>query len=192
MPEGVFSLLDSDTEVGIALVKHPLVKAVGFAGSRNAGRALLDMAAARPEPIPVFAEMSSTNPVFIFVRYAKTATALQPECTYLSRWEQANFPRNLESYSCRKPTNSETFINRLQELVLGSGQFHMLTAGIPRAYQSATTRRKTEKGVKQLAATPSSTNGQKKGADAALFETDVQSFLENPNWLQRSSVRQHL
>lgn len=66
LPEGVFSLLfDSGNRVGTALIKHPLVKAAGFTGSRIAGRILMDLAAARPEPIPFFAEMSSTNPVFI-------------------------------------------------------------------------------------------------------------------------------
>src|SRR5580704_14684562 len=66
LPEGVFSLLfDGGNRVGTALIKHPLVKAAGFTGSRVAGRILMDLAAARPEPIPVFAEMSSTNPVFI-------------------------------------------------------------------------------------------------------------------------------
>ncbi len=66
LPEGVFSLLfDSGTQVGVALVKHPMVKAVGFTGSRQAGRALMDLAAGRPEPIPFFGEMSSTNPTFI-------------------------------------------------------------------------------------------------------------------------------
>ena len=66
MPEGVFSLLfGKGTEVGTALVKHPWVKAVGFTGSRAGGRTLMDLAAARPEPIPVYTEMSSTNPVFI-------------------------------------------------------------------------------------------------------------------------------
>src|SRR5215467_14014724 len=51
--------------VGQALVRHPLARAVGFTGSRTAGRALFDAAAARREPIPVFAEMSSLNPVFL-------------------------------------------------------------------------------------------------------------------------------
>ena len=53
------------TQIGTALMKHPLVKAGGFTGSRVAGRVLMDMAASRPEPIPFYAEMSSTNPVFI-------------------------------------------------------------------------------------------------------------------------------
>src|SRR6476661_5762750 len=66
LPEGVFSLLfGSGTQVGTTLMKHPLVKAGGFTGSRIAGRILMDVAALRPEPIPFYAEMSSTNPVFI-------------------------------------------------------------------------------------------------------------------------------
>jgi len=66
LPEGVFSLLfDAGTRVGAALVKHPLVKAGGFTGSRIGGRTLMNLAASRPEPIPFYAEMSSTNPVFI-------------------------------------------------------------------------------------------------------------------------------
>jgi len=66
MPDGVFSLLfDNGIEAGLELVKNPLVKAVGFTGSFKAGKALYDAAVRRPEPIPVFAEMSSTNPVFI-------------------------------------------------------------------------------------------------------------------------------
>lgn len=66
MPEGVFSnLIGGGTTLGTALVKHPLVKAVGFTGSIRAGRALFDLAAQRPEPIPVFAEMGSVNPVVL-------------------------------------------------------------------------------------------------------------------------------
>lgn len=66
MPEGVFSLIfGSGRSVGQALVKHPLVKAVGFTGSRSGGRALMDASAAREEPIPIWAEMSAINPVFV-------------------------------------------------------------------------------------------------------------------------------
>jgi len=66
MPEGVFSNLNSSgIEVGSELVKHPGVKAVGFTGSIKGGRALYDLAAQREEPIPVFAEMGSINPVVI-------------------------------------------------------------------------------------------------------------------------------
>jgi NADP-dependent aldehyde dehydrogenase len=66
MPEGTFSMVfDSGFELGITLVTAPQIKAVGFTGSRKGGRALMDAAAARPEPIPVFAEMSSVNPIFV-------------------------------------------------------------------------------------------------------------------------------
>jgi alpha-ketoglutaric semialdehyde dehydrogenase len=66
MPEGVFSNLNSSgIEVGVQLVQHPQVKAVGFTGSIRGGRALFDLASKREEPIPVFAEMGSINPVVI-------------------------------------------------------------------------------------------------------------------------------
>lgn len=66
MPNGVFSNLNSkDTEVGTYLVRHPQTKAVGFTGSIKGGRALYDLAAKREEPIPVFAEMGSINPVIL-------------------------------------------------------------------------------------------------------------------------------
>jgi NADP-dependent aldehyde dehydrogenase len=73
MPNGVFSNLNSSgIEVGITLVKHPEVKGVGFTGSIRGGRALYDMAAQRPEPIPVFAEMGSVNPVVMLPNAVKT------------------------------------------------------------------------------------------------------------------------
>ncbi|CAM2185160.1 Alpha-ketoglutaric semialdehyde dehydrogenase 2 [Paraburkholderia sacchari] len=63
LPAGVFSLLfDAGHEVGSALVQHPAIRAVGFTGSRTGGLALVKLAAARTEPIPVYAEMSSVNP----------------------------------------------------------------------------------------------------------------------------------
>jgi NADP-dependent aldehyde dehydrogenase len=62
----LFSLLQGKNhELSGALVKHPFVRAVGFTGSLKAGRALFDIAAARPYPIPVFAEMGSVNPIVI-------------------------------------------------------------------------------------------------------------------------------
>jgi len=66
MPDGVFSNLNSSgIEVGVQLVQHPKIKAVGFTGSIRGGRALYDLASKRKEPIPVFAEMGSVNPVVI-------------------------------------------------------------------------------------------------------------------------------
>jgi NADP-dependent aldehyde dehydrogenase len=65
MPDGVFSMVHGAKDVGLALVNHPLLQAVGFTGSLGAGRALFNAASARPRPIPVYAEMGSINPVFM-------------------------------------------------------------------------------------------------------------------------------
>lgn len=76
MPSGVFSMLQGSTnELGGDLVRHVHTEAVGFTGSLGGGRALMDIAAARPRPIPVYAEMGSINPVFI----AEQAMANRPE-----------------------------------------------------------------------------------------------------------------
>jgi len=73
MPDGVFSNLNSSgIEVGAQLAKHPQVKAIGFTGSAGGGRALYNLAAQRPEPIPVFAEMGSVNPVILMPKVAQT------------------------------------------------------------------------------------------------------------------------
>ena len=72
MPNGVFSNLNSSgIEVGVQLAKHPQVKAIGFTGSVGGGRALYNLAAQREEPIPVFAEMGSVNPVVILPESVK-------------------------------------------------------------------------------------------------------------------------
>lgn len=66
IPAGVFGMVHGrGHEVGLALVRHPLTRVVAFTGSQAGGRALFAAAAARPDPIPVYAEMGSTNPVFV-------------------------------------------------------------------------------------------------------------------------------
>src|SRR5690606_20091824 len=87
IPKGVFQHIHGARfEVGQALVKHPLTKAVGFTGSFAGGKALFDLANQRPEPIPVFAEMSSVNPVILLPEslkknYADTAVKLAASLT---------------------------------------------------------------------------------------------------------------
>ena len=87
MPEGVFSLLyGAGFSVGQRLVQHPAIRGVGFTGSRAGGTALTALAAARPVPIPVFAEMSSANPIFILEnalreRWGAIATGLHASVT---------------------------------------------------------------------------------------------------------------
>jgi NADP-dependent aldehyde dehydrogenase len=74
LPEGTFSMLHGKgPEVSLALTTHPKTRAVGFTGSQRAGRALFDAAARRPEPIPVYAEMGSANPVFVLPEALKNS-----------------------------------------------------------------------------------------------------------------------
>jgi 2,5-dioxopentanoate dehydrogenase len=86
LPEGVFSLLfGSGSQIGTALMRHPLVKAGGFTGSVTAGRILMDVATSLPEPIPFYAEMSSTNPVlFRRRRCGNVLRTLRVDCTHRS------------------------------------------------------------------------------------------------------------
>jgi 2,5-dioxopentanoate dehydrogenase len=65
MPDGVFSSLNGGPEIGKKLVQHPRVKAIGFTGSFKGGKSIYDLAQQRDEPIPVYAEMGSVNPVFL-------------------------------------------------------------------------------------------------------------------------------
>ncbi|MFZ0861509.1 MAG: aldehyde dehydrogenase (NADP(+)) [Candidatus Sulfotelmatobacter sp.] len=179
LPEGVFSLLfDSGTQVGTALVKHPLVKAGAFTGSRSAGRILMDVAGSRPEPIPFYAEMSSTNPVFIL------PGALRERAENIAAGLHASFTLGAGQF-CTKPgmvflsqnSDAAAFAQKLQQLVVGSAPFHLLTKTIHSTYASAIAMRKTDA---RLVA-----EGQKAAADAsfavtpALFETDAASFLES-------------
>src|SRR5271166_4110848 len=119
LPEGVFSLLfDSGFQVGTALVQHSLVKAGGFTGSRTAGRILMDIAASRPEPIPFYAEMSSTNPVFIL------PGALRERGEAIAAGLHASFTMGAGQF-CTKPgmvflpsgKEADWFTGKLQQLV---------------------------------------------------------------------------
>ncbi len=178
MPEGVFSLLfGSGTEIGVALMKHPLIKAGGFTGSRTAGRILMDVAAARPEPIPFYAEMSSTNPVFILPgalkeRGAQIATGLHGSFTlgagqFCTKPGMVFFP---------KGSDATAFQSKLQELVASTTPFHLLTKTIHSAYDSGIAERNKISAVRTAAkATQSGSAGF--CADAVLFETDAEHFL---------------
>jgi NADP-dependent aldehyde dehydrogenase len=177
LPEGVFSLLfGSGTQIGAALMKHPLVKAGGFTGSRTAGRILMDVAAARPEPIPFYAEMSSTNPVFIL------PGALRERADQIAAGLHASFTMGAGQF-CTKPgmvflpggADAVSFENKLRQLVKDSTPFHLLTKTIHSAYDSSIEGRKRHSGVEVSAAGSLTTEGY--GAGSVLFETDAESFL---------------
>src|ERR1700691_924952 len=181
LPEGVFSLLfDAGTRVGAALVKHPLVKAGGFTGSRIGGRTLMNLAASRPEPIPFYAEMSSTNPVFIL------PGALRERSDRIATGLHASFSMGAGQF-CTKPgmvflsggSDEAAFRDKLRELVEATADFRLLTANIHSSYQSAVASR-TSGGTATVAAQavePSADKGF--AAGSVLFETDSASFLRN-------------
>jgi alpha-ketoglutaric semialdehyde dehydrogenase len=178
LPEGVFSLLfGSGSQIGIALMKHPLVKAGGFTGSRAAGRTLMDVAASRPEPIPFYAEMSSTNPVFIL------PGALRERGEVIAAGLHGSFTLGAGQF-CTKPgmvfvpqgTGADSFAGKLRELVSASAPYHLLTKAIHSSYDSAIAARKGDGAVTLVAEAP------KAAADgfavsSAVFETDAPSFL---------------
>ncbi|HXW91765.1 MAG TPA: aldehyde dehydrogenase (NADP(+)) [Terriglobales bacterium] len=179
LPEGVFSLLfDGGSQIGTALVKHPLVKAGGFTGSGVAGRTLMDLAASRPLPIPFFAEMSSTNPVFVL------PGALRERAGSIAAALHASFTLGAGQF-CTKPgmvflpngSDAEAFTDSLRQLVAGSAPFHLLTETIHSGYDAAIAQRKTAANVQLVA------EGSEAGADAGLaacsvlFQTDAASFL---------------
>jgi NADP-dependent aldehyde dehydrogenase len=176
LPAGTFSLLfDAAYEIGVALVKHPSVKGVGFTGSRRGGLALVDIARARPEPIPVFAEMSSTNPIFI------TAGALESRSEAIAKGLHGAVTLGMGQF-CTNPgliflpkgEAGDAFLRDLAEQMKQTPEGTMLTSGIGEAYT---------RGVAKLAASDSITLHARQDAGkpgAALFETQVQVLEAQP------------
>jgi alpha-ketoglutaric semialdehyde dehydrogenase len=140
---GVFSMLfDSGVAIGTGLVKHPLIRAVAFTGSLRAGRALMDLAAARPDPIPCFTEMSSGNPVFILPSALSKGPAAFAQSLF------GSFTLGAGQF-CTKPgivfvaesPESTSFLDELKQLVEQAQPFTLLTEGITRAYHRSTRSR---------------------------------------------------
>jgi alpha-ketoglutaric semialdehyde dehydrogenase len=179
LPEGVFSLLfGSGAQIGTALMKHPLVKAGGFTGSRAAGRVLMDVAASRPEPIPFYAEMSSTNPVFIL------PGALRERGESIAAGLHTSFTLGAGQF-CTKPGmvflphghEAAKFTDKLRQLVGASAPFHLLTRAIHSSYDSALAVRKTDAGVTLVAEAPKVAALAGFAVNSVLFETDANTFL---------------
>jgi 2,5-dioxopentanoate dehydrogenase len=178
LPEGVFSLLfDRGIAVGEQLVQHPLIKAVGFTGSRTAGRALMNLAASREQPIPFFGEMGSTNPVFVL------PGALRERGERIAKGLHASFTIGSGQF-CTKPgmvflaqgNDATSFSNQLQEMVKASTSSTLLTAGIRSSFQSAINKRASNGAVKLVAEAPREESPSFSAA-ATLFETDAVAFL---------------
>ena len=176
--EGVFSLLyGSGSEIGIALVRHPLIKAGGFTGSRAGGRALFNAAASRPEPIPFYAEMSSVNPVVILpealsVRADQIAAGLHASVTLGA----GQFCTNPGLVFLPSGLDADRFGEKLGELMAATPDQTMLTPGIRSSYEKGVAGRSSQTGV----ATVTQRSGETScAAGTALFRIGTNQYLTN-------------
>ena len=178
LPEGTFSLLfDAGFEVGQALVKHPLVRAVGFTGSLRGGRALVDLAAARPEPIPVYAEMGSINPVFILPgAVAERRAALVDGLHASATVGVGQFCTNPGLIVLQRSAAAEQLVQALAAKLATTPEAAMLTVGIQKNYTHNLKTRAQQPGVKVIAQAKAVAVC---GAAPVWFETDALEFLSN-------------
>ncbi|MEC3906711.1 aldehyde dehydrogenase (NADP(+)) [Tamlana sp. 2201CG12-4] len=180
MPNGVFSNLNSSgIEIGQALVQHSKVKAVGFTGSIRGGRALFDLAAKRKEPIPVFAEMGSVNPVVILPE------ALQKKYKTLAKTYSNSITMGAGQF-CTNPgliigVKSEgltNFVNALAEDIIKEEPSCMLHPNIIGAYETNKTAALSQKGLKVLAGYEDDVKVNHAKQVVTAVEGDI--FLNNP------------
>lgn len=178
LPEGTFSLLfDAGFEVGQTLVKHPLVKGVGFTGSVKGGRALADLAAARPEPIPVYAEMGSVNPVFISAGAIAERPGLLVDGLHASSTlGVGQFCTNPGLIVLERSAAAEQFMRDLSVKLTTTAESAMLTPGIQKNYATNTAARARHPGVKVIAQAKMAAAC---GAAPVWFETDAKTFTGN-------------
>jgi len=176
LPAGTFALLfDTAFEVGQQLVADPKIRAVGFTGSRRGGTALMKIASERKQPIPVYAEMSSINPVILF------ENALANRGEHIA----ASFVSSLAlgaGQFCTNPglilaVDSEgldAFISKARELLPETAAQTMLTPSIAKAFREGVGRLEQHTDVSMLAR--GKAGGEHDGV-AALFETSAAAFL---------------
>lgn len=178
MPEGVFSVLyGGGRKVGQAVVKHPVTQAVGFTGSRSGGTALMATANNRPQPIPVYAEMSSVNPVVIL-----------PGA--LARGEEALAEAFFSSLTlgvgqfCTNPglvflpeEKGDAFLTKLKSLVEAATPGMMLNPAICKSYADSTAAFAAVNGVTTLARSATAA-GPGQGAPA-VFVVSIGDFLKH-------------
>jgi NADP-dependent aldehyde dehydrogenase len=150
---GVFSMLIGDgRQIGQSLVAHPAIKAVGFTGSRQGGMALVRTAAARAEPIPVYAEMSSINPVFLLpdALNTKGAAIAQGFADSLTMGA-GQFCTNPGMLIALDSPELQSFIEAASTALQAKPAATMLTPGIHKAYSAGVERLNQVSGVEVLA-----------------------------------------
>jgi NADP-dependent aldehyde dehydrogenase len=179
LPPGVFALLfGAGAEIGAALVDHPKIKAVGFTGSLAAGKALMQRAAARPEPIPCFMEMSSVNPLFVL------PDALYSRGEEIARGLFGSFTLGVGQF-CTKPgliflprdVTGNIFVEELKAQVEKAGPAPMLTDGIAKNYRSGAAMRQAT--VETVAQAPSDGAGSTYTAPVVM-QIGAKDLLREP------------
>lgn len=184
-PEGVFSLLvGGGSTVGEELVKHPAIQAVGFTGSRRVGRTLVAVAAAREVPIPVYAEMSSINPVFLLPaalaeRAEKIAQGLIDSVTLGT------------GQFCTKPgivigiagADFERFRAAAQSAVVAKTATTMLNSGIHRAYCEGTAKWSSDVRIRSWSAGGEAPRGSYAG-QPMIFGVNARHFIQSSELLE--------
>lgn len=180
MPEGTFSLVHGNSRtVGEALVKHHGIKAVGFTGSFGGGKALFEYANARPEPIPVFAEMGSTNPVFIL------PGALKEKAEDIAAGMAGSITLGVGQF-CTNPGLS--FVQKSNDADFFYGQLANKMGNIPAGTMLTPDMKKAfDKGVESTLGIPKveefAVGGAEESPNSAsprIFKTSIKNFFENP------------
>jgi NADP-dependent aldehyde dehydrogenase len=175
MPAGTFSLIQGGKrDVGEALVQHPLIKAVGFTGSLAGGRALFDLCAARPEPIPFFGELGSVNPMFLL------PAALANRGAAIAKGWSGSLTQGAGQF-CTNPgiavvidgPEADSFVTAAKAAVAEVGQQTMLTDGIAEAYRAGRDRIATGKGVRAVLTTTS----DRRNATPYLYEVSGADWM---------------
>src|SRR6185369_10342285 len=182
LPPGMFSMLHGGgATIGMAMVRHPATAAVGFTGSRAAGRALFDAAAARERPIPVFAEMSSLNPVFLLPQ------AMQAGAESIAQGLFGSFTLGVGQF-CTKPglifalrdAATDRFVAALTKLVDGAQVGTMLTSDIRAAFEKERGHVMSMTGVSRLAQSTAEAIAAKTQAVPSVAVTDARRFIATP------------
>lgn len=180
MPKGVFNMIYGGG-VGEWLVKHPAIQAVGFTGSLRGGRALCDMAAARPQPIPVFAEMSSINPVVVMPDALKNrGDAIANELTASVVMGCGQFCTNPGLVIGVRSPEFDAFLEKLVGFMDEQPAQTMLNAGTLSSYGSGLEHLKDHAGISHLAGKAQQGNQ----AQPQLFKADARLLIEGDPLLQ--------
>lgn len=177
MPKGVFSLIQGGKrDVGTALVQHPLIRAVGFTGSLGGGRALFDLCAQRPEPIPFFGELGSVNPMFLLPEAVKArGAAIGTGWAGSLTMGAGQFCTNPGIAVVQAGAEGDAFVQAAAEALQGVQTQCMLTDGIASAYKNGKSRFDGRNAVQPVMVTSS------EGRNAApnLYETDASTYLQD-------------